>query len=527
LPAVIVLLSLAACREKQEQNIYQFFDAGGGYLKHLPTHCPDSCSLKIKNEVPEKWQFIACQSLYYLLPENAPEAFEHLDFFEKTFPSDSMRAFTQQIRGELFADQARFDTARICLNESLRIYQKLKKPKNAGDVKRHLARICLNQGDFPETTHLLLDALELYGKIDSNELDRLFNLRLDLANAYFAEKEYREALKWSQLAYDFAWLTVPRQGNLNGFKIVAAGNLAQNYIYLNRQDSALILAKLALESQFHFQNYHEIDKRHFILAKAFLASGDCKNALYHFQQATCCISPDANRMKFFKYDAATADCYFRIGRLDSAVFFYQKCLSSPDTAALADVHEGLSKIFRKKNDLPRALFHADESRRLHDAVFNVEKTRIIGNLNLRFITAERDRRIADFTHERENARQQRLILALLLVLGAALSLFFIARQRGRSSLLKQEKLLLEKEKQLAIAREALQKQELERSQANLEAKSHELAQTTQLLTLKNQLIEELKMQVIEISSSERSILSNEKTTDKKSFHQLKILTDDD
>ncbi|MEI6411452.1 MAG: tetratricopeptide repeat protein, partial [Bacteroidota bacterium] len=204
LPAVIVLLSLAACREKQEQNIYQFFDAGGGYLIHLPTHCPDSCALKIKNEVPEKWQFIACQSLYYLLPENAPEAFDHLDSFEKTFPSDSMRAFTQQIRGELFADQARFDTARICLNESLRIYQKLKKTKNAGDVKRHLARICLNQGDFPETTHLLLDALELYGKIDSNELDRLFNLRLDLSNAYFAEKEYREALKWSQLAYDFA-----------------------------------------------------------------------------------------------------------------------------------------------------------------------------------------------------------------------------------------------------------------------------------------------------------------------------------
>ncbi len=527
LPAVALVFLFFACQNESEQQPQEIFASNSGYFTRLPMHRPEACALKIKNEVPEKWQFTACQCLYYSLPENSPVAFGHLDFFEKTFPSDSMRAFSQMVRGELFTGQARFDTARACLSESFEIYQKLKKPKNAGDVKRFLSRISLNQGDFPETTRLLLEALELYGKIDSIlELDRYFNIRLDLANAYFAEKNYREALKWSQSTWDFAHL-FPQT---DGFKIVAAGNLAQNYIYLNRPDSALVLAKLALESQSTFKNYWEIDKRHFILAEAFLAAGDCKNALAHFQQATCCISPDANRVKIFKYDEATADCYLCLGRLDSAEFFYKKCLASPDTAALADVHEGLSKIFREKNDLPRALFHADESRRLHEMVFNVEKTKIVGSLNLKFVKAKQEKELAEIKFEQETAHQQNLISVLFLAFALAAALFFANRHLSRrrlveqkNLLLEQEKLLLEKEKQLGAAREALQKQELDRSQANLEAKSHELEQTSQLLNLKNQLIEELKIQVFEKPATR----SAENLTDKKSFHQLKILTDND
>ena len=522
--AVALALLFFNCQNESGQPPQGFFAQNSGYISHLPVNHPDSCVLKIKNEVPQKSQLVACQILYYSLPENSPVALEQLCLFEKTFPSDSMRAFTQQIRGGLFTEQARFDTAITCMNESFVIYQKLKKPKNMGDVKRCLSRISLNQGDFPETTRLLLEALELYGKIDSNfEHDRYFNLRLDLANAYFAEKNYLEALKWSQSAWNFAHLSP----QMEGFKIVAAGNLAQNYIYLNRPDSALILAKLALELHFRFQNYHEIDKRHFILAEAFLAAGNYKNALPHFQQATCCIAPEANRMKIFKYDAATADCYLCLGRLDSAEFFYKKCLASPDTAALAEVHAGLSKIFRKRNELSRALFHADESRRLHDAVFNVEKIRIVMSLNLKFIKAKQEKELAEIKFERQTARQQNWIIFLLFAVSLAALLFFVNRYSNLRKMEEQKNLLWEKEKQLAIAREALQKKALERSKANLEAKSHELEQTAQLLALKNQLIEDLKMQVFEVPSNESSSFSNEKTTYKKSFHQLKILTDDD
>ncbi len=41
------------------------------------------------------------------------------------------------------------------------------------------------------------------------------------------------------------------------------------------------------------------------------------------------------------------------------------------------------------------------------------------------------------------------------------------------------------------------------------------------------MIEELKMQVFEVPKTDPSVFSHEKTTDKKSFHHLKILTDAD
>ncbi len=524
LGSLFLLACLLAYRTKPDKTLQEFFTKDGLYFHHLPMHRPDSCMARIKNEVPEKWQFLACQGLYYWLPEHSPQVFEHLDCFEKAFPSDSMRAFTQMVRGELLTRQARFDTARACLSESIHWYKKLKKPKNIGDAKRFFSRTYLSQGDFPEAIRLLLEAREWYGQIDSlAENDRFFNLHLDLATAYIASKDYREALKWSQKIYTYAWGTNFAGVNFGGFKIVSAGVLAQNYIYLHRPDSAVAMAKLALESQYRFQNYYEIDQRHFILAEAYRAAGDCQMALQHYQQATCCISPEANRIKFFKYDQATADCYMGLGRLDLARIFYEKCLSSPDTVALAEVHGGLSQVFRKRGAFAQALFHADESRRLHDLAFNAEKTRIVTNLNLKFANAEQEKHIAQIKHDQQVMQQKNLIFLLFLTLTLVIIFILFIRQRGQN-------LLLEKEKQLATAREALQKQALQRSQADLAAKSQELEQTAQTLGLKNRLVEELKLQIFEQPAIARGVWPDDKAAErpgKKSFQQLKILTDDD
>jgi len=93
--AVALALLFFNCQNESGQPPQGFFAQNSGYISHLLLNHPDSCVLKIKNEVPQKSQLVACQILYYSLPENSPVGLEHLYFFEKTFPSDSMRAFTQ------------------------------------------------------------------------------------------------------------------------------------------------------------------------------------------------------------------------------------------------------------------------------------------------------------------------------------------------------------------------------------------------------------------------------------------------
>jgi tetratricopeptide (TPR) repeat protein len=514
-------LFLGKCREKTRQTEPDFFRSQqfkGDFFSILPASNPDSEAILIKALVPEPLQTLACQGVYYKLDEDAGNYFrlQHLDIFDRYFTFDSLRAFTQMIRGELYIEMARFEEAEACLEESRQLSLKIKDVNKAADAQRFQARAILLQGGYPEAIKMLLEVYDVYQKNLRNDLNPQFNVCIDLGNAYREGKDFRESLKWNLETLRFVKARIkPNNPSLTGFLTIAYEQVAQNYLELMMPDSALHFAKASLEVRQQFQNNYDITASHHLLSRIYMAKNDYIKALMYVKNAQNSNVQKENQIKRLYILKTLGDTYFGLNRLDSALYYFKQCLVSRDTGLLAVLHEQLSNIALKQGKFLLALTEMTESRKDYNVAFNVEKSKILTYQNVRFQLAKKEEEIAKIENDRKNAR----LLSLLFLVGLSLSLVIAGllyiNQIRKSRIYIQEK-------ELFAIREKLQQQALEQSQQALQSQEAQLRHSALLLDLKNQMIAALEMQLTNAGQETLAPIQHE-----KDFRRMRILTEAD
>ncbi|MEK7255453.1 MAG: hypothetical protein AAB316_11955, partial [Bacteroidota bacterium] len=519
---------LTNCQEKQPaSNADATFierknaEHNGDYLATYPLSNPDSCIIRLKAEVPASVQPWACLALWYHLPRTSPAtSFRLLELYEKNYPHDTVTAFVQMVRGEWYVDLAKYDSAQICLNDAFDKYTKLNRPLDASDATYLKARIQVYQNNFPAAIQAYFQVLDLVNAHDTTFSERHANLFDDLAVAYEGSRNKPKFLHWLNKAWnaDHAKLANP-----DLFKRRIAKRFA--FYYLDEKpDSSLYWAKLAFDlnsqQKAHTRRSPEVT---YTLARAYFKNENCPAALPLFLQA---FQGTKNVPKpHFQVSRSLGECYLCLGKLDSAKHYLQFSLASPDTVNLASAQKILGELYAKTGDWKMAFEASRENLRLFEVVVNAEKAKKTAALETQYETAQKERRIAELQGQQQAARLQNWIvsLSLLLVLGMAVGLFFW--QRGRRRLLEQEKILLQQEKELAQAYAELKTQELEHSQADLQLTQSELDNAARLLSLKNQLIEDLQLRLEGQPQTLPGIAGN--STESHHFRSMKILTKDD
>ena len=196
----------------------------------------------------------------------------------------------------------------------------------------------------------------------------------------------------------------------------------------------------------------------------------------------------------------------------------------------------LSRLFKKENQPAVALGYLEKSNALKDSLFTMEREKTVQELMVKYETAQKESRLTELEKQQKITRLQVLVGLLGFTLALGMMLFLFLRLRHRRARLEQENLLLEQEKhvleqagQLAEAQALLQHQALKRSVVALRDKDNELLQSTQLLTLKNQLIADLEMRIAEQTQAqeERPYAAQGSAERSTPLYRMKILTEAD
>lgn len=195
----------------------------------------------------------------------------------------------------------------------------------------------------------------------------------------------------------------------------------------------------------------------------------------------------------------------------------------------------LGDIYAQKGQYREACEMLQASSKLREKNFNPEKMLELGAIKSQLELELTQRKFSQTELEKENTLQQKEIAGLFLLLIAVLGISLYFRQRAQNKVLQQENRLLEQDKMLktkeieiADARERLRikalliaKAELEKSNISLKTAESKLEDTTRLLEIKNQFIEELKLRMAE---NQQDIASPQNLSD---IRGMKILTSDD
>ncbi len=482
---------------------------------------PDSCVQFIKKEIPPRLYLLAYERCFYQLREGTPDSFRFklIDAFDKNIHNDSIKAFSQLERGNLFINLVKFDTAKKCLDDCYNLSMYEGRIMRAGDAQRLLGRLALRQNNFPEAIHLIIETVKKYNTIDpSLDAGRSFEIMLDLGNAYRGAKDFSEAHVWFQRAWQFA----AQRNWAKGFKALSAALVAQNDLELGRIDSA----KIMIDTAFYFQklyqyNYNE-GARYYIRGQIEVAQGQCRNALSDFFEALQRNKEKTNQIVINRYIKGLADGYYCLGQLDSAGYLYEKAVNTPDSANQSVIREQLSKLYAQQGNYALALKNEIESRKIYEHIFTTDKEKQIGEIQ---IQAEADKLIVNSNNAERIWRFKAIIGLISLILAFLTSMFFVYRQR-------QLKLNARQENKINLIREKLQAQALQLAKTELITKEQELDQSIKLNELKNLIIAELQLKLSEQTAKEvtnQGLTTSDAVSITPSIKQanLKILTPSD
>ncbi|MBU6340606.1 MAG: hypothetical protein KGS48_03850 [Bacteroidetes bacterium] len=513
----VVLLVMMQCRLNKEDHSYDFFTSprfNGDYFKTLPLGNFDSSFMCIKAQVPEDMQAWACEHLYYILPEDCDynTRFYFLDCLEKRFNDPELLAFADLIRGELYIDQAQFEHAEQCLKRSTIVCQKSGNMLMLGDSKRFQARALLLQGGYPESIRLLLEAFEIYEKNKDRIMDRKFNVRLALADAYRESREYREALRWCGIAMNLIETDNPDiKAAFCGFEKGAYEKFAETYLDLFMPDSALMYAQKSLAIRSKYKISGNQMNSNLLLSRIYLAKGKSDSALYYVTLAQNQMRTHSNQARETELNKMLGNVYLSLNQLDWASFYFNKCLPTRDTALMAYLEDRKAQIACLKGNFQTAYSSMNHSKILYDAAYNGEKSRLLSKQKIRYELQQQEEKIATIKKQGKTT----LFITFLALLGlfwVSVIAFLLQKNQKRKAR------IYEQELELFEIREKLHQQELVQSKTELEAKQEQLRQSTRLHELKNLMIQELEQRLSQIGSAAQTDTG---------IRRVRILTDHD
>lgn len=478
---------------------------GGDYLATYPLSDPDSCLIKLQAEVPVALQPWGCLGLWYRMPRTNPEVnFRLLDLYEKNYPHDTVFAFAQMMRGEFYVSLAKFDSAQICLKDAHDRYSQLDRPLDASDATYLLARSYTYQNNYADALQNYFEVLQLLNVHDTTFSHRRAYLYHDIAVAHERSGNKSQELVWLKKMWsaDLSKLDKPWR-----YKAKAAVGFSAHYLTV-APDSSIVWAKTAIDI-FTRENDSSPPPPRFVywLARAYFKKGECDTALPYFVDAYRRNPDKSDLFGYYQYGLALGECYLCLGQLDSAAFFLEESLATPDTGNLAKGYELLSEVYGQKQFYEKAWLAGKENIQLIKAKITSDRIKATADADARYQLSQRAHQIQVLQSQRKIDRQKSFIVLLVVSFLAGLLLLLYQRQRIKHQLtaqeknaLEQEKQLLDQAKQIAETNERLRTQELLLAQKNLVETKAQLHASNDMLSLKDQIIEELHLRITDVKA---------------------------
>lgn len=520
--SLFLLFFFFACKNNQPATpLPDIYKIQGSYIQTLPYFNPDSCVLLIQQDVPPHWQGAVYENLFLNGPEDSPLelGFQHLDYYDKYFPADSARAFTQSWRGRLLTYVGEFDSAQVCLQESFEISNRIGDFLQANETKSNMGNIYLRKGNYPLAIRSFLEAHETVNKLDSTHNALKSIVTFNVANTYYSSNNQKEALAWAKRGMHWA-----EEANDPVMQVENYQMLSTIYRAMNLPDSSLIMAEKAFEIHEKYQTTNSRFDLFKFLSIAYWAKEECQTALEYLTKALQSIQVDAKNQS--SVDINFMNIYICLGELDSAKIYNDRLFESPNVKNKKHAQEYLGEIYAGQGKYQLAYGAMVKSKEMDKEFYNVEEMQQTGAAKAE-LELQLERSIAKEQSQKHKIEQQRTLTGLLLALvGLGFASVLIYGQRTKRKFLEQEKELVESREIIHLQELADRATKLKNTQINLANTKEALKESNELLAIKTQFIEGLQMQMSEIEdAASKSNGNGDYPT--KTLRGLRILTKED
>lgn len=280
----------------------------------------------------------------------------------------------------------------------------------------------------------------------SKDYKLLYLIYYYLGDLYINESLFDSAIKMQKKALSFSRLL-----NDSSYVVYSLRNLALSYSGHGKNDSALINYYMAFnfipksDSRAHIVFFNEI-------GGVYNNLGNCRQAIRIVDKALA-LKPSYQE-SLYSY-IVKADSYLKMGRYDSAIYFYNETKHSPNLYTLASSYRGLANAYYAKGDSNKAFLLMNTFNKYRDTIENQTKTAAVIEVQNIYQHGKSKEQIQKLLLEKKEQtiafyHWGLLSFVLLLLLSGS---FFIYRSRNKKELLEKSRMLLEQENKLIKMRE--------------------------------------------------------------------------
>jgi tetratricopeptide (TPR) repeat protein len=479
----------------------------GHLCAQTSAQAPDACDKAEKLLAEEKWTEVLT------LTESTRKTFD-----AKTSPS--LRARCDRLQGEALILAAEYDSAVGTIQRGMAILEKNPDAKELAALQSALGRAYRYQGSYELASYQFHASLEFAEQ--ANDSVAIMSNRLQIAIIKYLNREYPEAEEEFLRSYSF--FSRNKDQRQAAF---CQSLLCLTYTNQDRYEEAIQAGETSLRIRQEIGDLRGEGESLNNLALVYKAKKDFKMALQYLEASQEALTKGQDLRMIAVIQANIADCQFGMGDKELALQTYLKASEIAQNNGqkydLSQIQRKLARAYENMGQLDKAIEYYKDYVRLRDTLLTAEKTKAIKEMEVKYETERQKEENVRFREKAEAERQHFWALlagfVLLLVIASLVVALLVNRVR-------QSKKLLEKEKQLFVAREELKDLELKQTRSELQINETKLQGFTASILKKNELIEDLENQLksLQVKDEDGEI---QRLARLEELLRMKILTEED
>ncbi len=336
----------------------------------------------------------------------------------------------------LYSNSGLYDSARARLNYALKAAQSLKDSDLLTRAYNQLGWNDLEIGSYDEALDYFLTALDVsQHRRDTAGISDVYN---NIGCLYLDQQEPENALKYLHLAL----ANVSRSHDLrmtaaieNNIGLSFNGPIA-SVSFDARQDSALYYFRSSADRYALAGERYERARVLGNIGSVFEKKGVLDSTLYYYR-ASVYMHQEVGLNSTYTAGAYAllGNLFLRLHRNDSA-FYYLDLAKSIDERigarrGLVDQYLSLAKAYASTGNYKLAFEFLDKGSTLHDSLYNLDKSRILADMDAKYQSSKNERKIAA---QNEEIAEQRLVNYSIIGVAVVLCLIALLLYRGERKL---------------------------------------------------------------------------------------------
>lgn len=374
-------------------------------------------------------------------------------------------------------------------------YEKAKKDNNEIDKAESLLYlgICSFGSSLEKGLEYASQSLAIYSKVEKTnpdiaEIGRSKCLQL-ISTIYFRQEKYAQAIPMSREVISILEHSDDKSGTLG----LAYSSLGKLYEVQKQQDSAIWFFKLALKDFEESNNEAYLPSAYMKMGEYELKSNNRQTSLEYIQKALSIANATENKQSQVDGLIALGRWYLNSGNKGEALKNFQKAntiaVELSDKTFEIRTLEALINLNEQQKNYTETARLQSRLLALKDRFYSLEREKIVKNLEIQFEVAEKNRKLASVSQEKEVAK---LTSYLLGVCVAVLLIIFVIGYFYLKGINKRDKQLLKAKEQLVDALEKQRELKEIQFQNDLDHKESQLSAITIQMLQKNELLSEIK-----------------------------------